>query len=506
MLAMFWINSCPIPVRGAGLSWPAGQLLPTFSTPAPLLDCIDVSSNNGAEIDLFASLEGIVNRTRPQIACVHIQEKEGKFTWLNLHKLPYSLINGYDAILKYRTNVTGLVVTDPKQPDTVNLATTMAGVNNELMCDPRLLATLTHAPYYLAITDDLRGRFANKTAVYRYLYTNYWPRCTHRIIAGISTNQHGQLRDYLVATKAATVWLASGKAEDAKLLRLFVSNMKPVDGVYMGWWPSEDDGMKWIAQYGIPVLASDFFCNATVFSGVEHQINIPEIPPPPPLENKVYVALILSDGDNVQYMQHGMMRGWADAARGTIPIGWTVSPLAVDFDPTMLDYYWSTATTNDCLVSGPSGAGYAHINVWNSTNLAIFTKVSAPYLQRSGLRVVTIWDKVNRSVARSYATNCPSLLGLTDESGTYSKVDLGLRTIKLTPAYTSKVDQMIAGITNAAAHWNGTAPLFIAAQSDVWHLGPAGLIQVARALDANKYKLVRPDQLFLLANQAASRH
>jgi hypothetical protein len=64
---------------------------------------------------------------------------------------------------------------------------------------------------------------------------------------------------------------------------------------------------------------------------------------------------------------------------------------------------------------------------------------------------------------------------------------------------------MIAGITNAAAAWNGRAPVFIAAQANVWNLGPAGLVEVSRALDASKYKLVRPDHLFLLARQAARR-
>jgi hypothetical protein len=33
-------------------------------------DCIDVGSASGAEQDLFTSLEGLVNRTQPQIACV----------------------------------------------------------------------------------------------------------------------------------------------------------------------------------------------------------------------------------------------------------------------------------------------------------------------------------------------------------------------------------------------------------------------------------------------------
>ena len=483
-----------------GLIWPANQLLPTFSTPVPVLDCIDVSSASSAEIDLFASLEGIVNRTQPQVACVSTADGEGEFTWLNLHNLAYNLTNGYNAILKYRTNFTGLVVTDTNQPHTLNLATTMAGVNNELICAPSLLATLTNAPYNLPIVDDLRGRFADKYAVYGYLYTNYWPQCTHRIIAGMATNLDGNLRDYLVAVKSATVWLDPGTTRDANLLGLFLVNMTPVNGVYMGWWPSEGNGLTWIANYGIPVLASDWFRNGSVFSGVTRPINIPDIPPPPPLENKVYVALILSDGDNIQYMQHVMKMDWGNAARGSVPIGWTTESLAADMDPVMFSHYWSTVTTNDCLISGPSGAGYTHMELWNAANLSAFTSLSDAYLQRSGLRIITIWDNVTTAVAQNFATNCPTLFGLTDQ-GTHNGVDKGLRTIALTPTYASTIAQMTNAITSAAASWNGTAPLFIAAQATVWSLGPADMLTIANTFNTNEFKFVRPDHLFLLANR-----
>jgi hypothetical protein len=492
---------CPTSAPADGLKWPDSHLLPAFSTPAPVLDCIELDHDKGAQEILFASLEGIVNRTQPRLACVTRHEGEGEFTWLKIHKLKYHMIDGYAAILKYRTNFTGLVVTDPFQPHTINLAATMAGVNNELVCEPSLLPTLTQPPYNLPIVDDLRGRFADKYAVYGCLYSNYWPRCTHRIIAGMSPGPRGQLREYLIAVKSAAVWLNPGERKDAQMLQRFVSEMKPLHGVYMGWWPSEDKGLKWIAQYGIPVLASDFFRNGSVFSGVACHVRIPAIPTPPPLENKVYVAFILSDGDNIQYMQHTMKVNWEKPGRGNLPVGWTVSPLTLDMDPMMLDYYWNTATTNDCLVSGPSGAGYNHISDWSAANIAAFTRISAPYLQDSGLRVITVWDKVNQPIARAFATNCPSLLGLTDQSGAYSKADLGLRTIRLTPAYTSSAKNMIASITKAAKKWNGTAPLFIAAQSDIWKLGPADLRKVAGALDPQEYQLVRPDQLFILAAQ-----
>jgi len=489
-------------VRGDGVNWPQNQLLPTFSTPAPMLDCVDLSYASRADVNLLVSLEGIVNRTQPRLVSVARREGEGKFTWLKLHNLSYRMMDRNKAVLKYRTNVTGLVVPDPDEPDTINLATTIAGVNNEMICDPSLLAIFTNGPYDLPIIDDLRGRFADKYAVYNYLYSNYWPRCTHRIFAGMEPNLPGHLRDYLIAVKAATVWLGPGIEKDAKLLGLFALDMKPVSGVYMGWWPGEGDGLEWIAKYGIPVLASDFFCNATVFSGVSHRIDIPKIPEPPPLENKVYVAMILSDGDNVQYMQHAMKMSWDKPARGTIPIGWTASPLAVDLDPMMLNYYWNSATTNDCLISGPSGAGYAHVNNWKSDYLTEFARVSDPYLQRSGLRVITIWDRVTHPVGRAFAANCLSLLGLTDQSGNYNATDQGLQTIGLTPTYTSTVRELKEWIVNAAASWNGAAPLFIAAQANVWNMGPTELAEVARELDPKKYKLVRPDQLFLLSKKA----
>lgn len=488
--------------RAEGLSWPPNQLTPTFAPPATSLDCIDISSAGNAQADLFASLEGIVNRTQPRIACVTSADGEGKFTWLNLHNLRYTLISGYSAILKYRTNVTGLVVTDPNQPDTLNLATTMAGISNALICDPSLLFTLTNAPYSLPVVSDLRGRFANKYQVYDYLYSNCWAQCTHRIVTGLYTNLHGNFRDYIVAVRAANVWLDPGNVSDAALLGKFMADVTPGKSIYMGWWPDEGNGLNWIAQYGVPVLASDYFCNGSVYSGVIRPVNVSPIPPPPPLENKVYVSLILSDGDNIQYMQHAMVIRWNDPARGSIPIGWTATPLAAAIDPTLLNFYRGTATTNDCLISGPSGAGYAHIENWNAANLSLLTQLTEGYLQHSGLRIITIWDRVTSGVARAFATNCPSLLGLTDQSGgTYSTVSLGLRTMGLTVTYSSSTNDIISGITNAARNWNGTSPMFLAVQANVWNLTPTDLRHIASALDPQKYQVVRPDHLFLLYNR-----
>jgi len=498
------VNANPTATQNStGLTWPASQFLPTFSPPAPRIDCIDMDIAAPAQQALFVSLEGIVNRTQPQLACVSTAS-EGEFTWLSIHNLSYDTIDGYSAVLKYETNITGLVVTDPSQPDTLNLATTIAGVKNELICDPSLLNTLTNPPYNLTVNDNLRGKFSNKYQVYGYLFTNYWSQCTHRIIAGLETNNDWYLRDYLVAVKSAVVWLDPSVSADATTLGQFVSPMAPVGGVYLGWWPNEGPDMNWIGQYGIPVMASDYFDNASVYGGVVTPISIPPIPQPL-LQNKVYVSLTLSEGDNVQYMQHAMYQNWQSSARGTIPLGWTVQPLLADFDPGMLNYYWSTATTNDCLVAGPSGAGYTHIEYWSSGNVAAYTKAANYYLERSGIRTITIWDNVSTATGDAYATNCPTLLGVNDEDdGYFTKDFLTLAGIGLpsSGSYASTASDLVNAITNTAANWNGSSPMFIPVQGVAWDVTPADCQTVVSSLPTAKYMVVRPDQLFLLYQES----
>ena len=454
---------------------------------------------------MFASLEGIVNRTQPRIACVSRRSGGDQLAWLKIHELAYHFVDGFSAVAKYKNEITGLVVTDPDQPDTLNLATTLAGLNDELICAPELLERLTNAPCNFEIKDDLRGRFADSTQVYEFLHTNCWPRCTHRVIAGLSGNTHAELRDYLIAIKSAVVWFNPASGADAAALKGFVADMQPANSVYLGWWPDEGRGLEYCGQFGIPVMASDFFDNGSLFSGVTQPVTAPPIPPAPSLENKIYVAMIISDGDNVQYMQHFMKRTWENPARGTVPIGWTVSPLSADLDPAMLNFYYRTSTTNDCLVSGPSGAGYTRLNFWKKGFVPAFTENSDRYLRRSGIRIITVWNKVTDVIADSFAANCPTLLGITSqEGGSYITFHGNLPVVGLAEhaSYADTVSQMNEAIAAAEKEWNGHSPLFVALQANAWNIGPADFRNIADSLDKNKFVVVRPDHLFMLIKQS----
>ncbi len=175
------------------------------------------------------------------------------------------------------------------------------------------------------------------------------------------------------------------------------------------------------SQYGIPTIPSDFCTNLTVHSGTSRTINIKPIPAKPVLENKIYVAFILSDGDNLQYIEHLMRKLWNNSDRGSVPMGWTISPAMVDAMPGALNYLHKSSTDNDNLVSGPSGLGYTYPNYWTSQSiLSKYISATEAYNKAAGLRVVTVWNTItggiNQTVGQNYANNAPTLLGMTAQN------------------------------------------------------------------------------------------
>jgi hypothetical protein len=297
----------------------------------------------------------------------------------------------------------------------------LAGNKKALITSPALVARLTAAPYNLPVLMNLRGQFTSKLAVYQSIYNNYWPRTDKRVLISLNPDAHkASLREYATALGSAVIWLDPKVAGESELLNSFLSSM-PDGANVMGWWPEEQPGVERASTYGIATIASDYATNLTVHSGMPRTVTPKPIPPKPILQNKIYVGFILSDGDNLQYVEHLMRKLWNNPDRGAVPMGWTVSPAMLDAMPGALNYYWKTATDNDNLVSGPSGYGYAYPNLWpGQKKLNEFVSKTEEYNVRAGLRVITIWNTItggiDKKVGKTFAVRAPSLLGLTAQN------------------------------------------------------------------------------------------
>jgi hypothetical protein len=476
------------------------------------VDWVAVQQNrSSADMYLFASLKGIVNRTQPRIFSYEGDAfAEGQYTWLQSLGLSWTEpADKYDLITKYRSEINGLIVYDPAQTATINLATVLAKDRKALIASPLLLSKLTAAPYNLPILLDLRGQYTSKLQVYQAMYNTYWPNMDHRLLIGLNPDaQKAALREYATALGAATIWLDPDVAGESDLLNNFLSTM-PAGSNFMGWWPNEQPGVQRTSTYGITTIASDWSTNLTMHSGMPRTINIKPAPPKPALQNKIYVAFILSDGDNLQYVEHLFRKLWGNSDRGSVPMGWTLSPAMVDAMPGALNYFWQTATDNDNLISGPSGYGYTYPNSWpNQSLLNQFISKTETYNRRAGFRVITVWNTItggiNQNVGESYAANAPSLLGVTAQNtgGGLTIYNQSLPAMALSCNYCTGEQAMKDAIASAASGWNNTSPRFIIIQAQPWqNVTPTSFKNVAGSLSSD-YIVVRPDHIFQLMRES----
>ncbi|MFD2078207.1 GxGYxY sequence motif-containing protein [Actinopolymorpha cephalotaxi] len=313
------------------------------------------------------------------------------------------------------------------------------------------------------------------------------------------------LRDYIVGTKAMVAWLPPDGATGDLLGEIF-GKVEPTTP-YLGWFngavAGEHGGVGIASEHGIEVLAADFYQNGTVFSGARATIR--PTPPrrnTPRLRKKIYVSFTVGEGDNIQYCQHRMRDIWDNGDRGTVPTNWTIDPLLADVGPAIYAYYQRTATGNDLLIAGPSGAGYTYPSLWPADKLDYFTKMTGRYMRATGLNVISLFNLVDgppappdERVGASYHEYTPALgLILGWEHGNQITTPGGIPVVGDFARFADVADYH-QGLYDHVADWDGDKPRFVAAAIQAWNWTPTQIVSLANSLD-DRFEIVRGDAFF----------
>lgn len=521
-----------------GISWPKGQALPVFATPAKELDAIAVQDLSRDELITFSALQGLVNRTRPEIFLLERRSEEGPMTWpetagLKLNEI--GLMSKYDLVAKHARAATGVVLYDPSiSPHYRNVACSVASQKKALPVSVEVFGLMKEKGIRLDVVEDLTSlKMTSAVEIYGHFYDRYWKTSEKRLLVSARPHDRGgdlhHTRDIAAATGAAVVWLDARIPEEKEMFRKFLGDMKAGEAVVLGWHATERSGITTVSEFGIGTLPADFYVSGSVYSGTDHHIRIPAVPRMSALENKVYVAIIISDGDNIQYTQHAMRRVWDRTAkiRGKFPLSWTIAPGLVDIGPAIMNYYYTTATPNDCFVTGPSGMGYmmpfntleepgAPVGEYlkDPSRMDGYARLTETYLQRSGLRVGTIWDDATPMHRASYEKNCRSLYGMTvqnfrDVPSVKGSVENNrLPFDKLVIPYAGSYEHIHGSLQRQISRWDGKSPLFLSYQVDIWgELKPDRIVELHDNLlkeFPGKVEFVRADHYFNLRNGAGN--
>jgi hypothetical protein len=190
-----------------------------------------------------------------------------------------------------------------------------------------------------------------------------------------------------VAAKAFVFYLTASEPDEEPLMNTIIEH-DPVNTPILGYVPNENPDVADLSELGYYLNGSNTVTNESFWASIPSPASLRQPTKPAPLAAKagtVYVAFLVSDGDNAGYLQQSLPKTWQGTDLGAVPAGWTIAPGAVYYDPTMLEYYYRNLP----------GDGLPAANVQSMTGSRVLAEPSAgtPFptgtVQVTGTNLVT---------------------------------------------------------------------------------------------------------------------
>ena len=329
------------------------------------------------EKTLLLSLQGLANRSAPQFYVIHPREYQWEITeplfefYERKHGVKFTeLKTAEEALTKFAASAKGYVVWDPAVPATLNVAFTIAGLDDALVVTAAQIPQVEQ--HGLKKIDDLRGRYDGQTdaQIYGDAYRRYWARCTHDAVM-LMGGHRGAVRmpgmaDWGVRQKMFFHDLSANPAQPDELAleQKLLSELTPGATVF-GWHAYGKDteeqhttllssyGLKMEGLHNLPNLSFNCqfaFTPGFKFTNNHHVDRDAKLT----AEKKVYLAFVQSDSIGIGV--------WTKPGRGKLPFAWQVTMNWTKFSPAALEYFHESATPNDYFIGGLSGPGYMYPN------------------------------------------------------------------------------------------------------------------------------------------------
>lgn len=386
-----------------------------FKTPevADTIYVVDASTLDNDVIVTLQSLQGILAQEKAQIyikGADHTGEggmaKTTRDEWFDTAIAKYGCktenIDAWSLIKKFKDSFNSkyivyknATISDDGTRDwnkSINLSTTIAGVEHYLMISDTLETQWKSELAKEGITKGMDGTNLSSHVVFR----TYKNKLNNKLLINQSPYDI-PLRDYAIASKALTIYLE----DEVTYFRDEISKWVQPNSPILGWNKGELGFVATQSAYNLPVLAADHCTNLSFYSNYKpkklsqwHKDKIQA------QDHTHYVAILMSDGDNLQWLQDNFTakngqpslneKWFGYEHRGNWPMSWTMSPAALDLNPTILEYLYAEATSNDEFVAGPSGYAYANMAQYQDTKS--FAKATADYMKNCDLQYVNVLD------------------------------------------------------------------------------------------------------------------
>lgn len=273
---------------------------------------------------------------------------------------------------KYQGHVKKMFIYDPDKDWTWYLALMSGAQQAGIPVTESIKEELISEFNWKGDVEDFRNRWANRIEAYDWALKNLMHNCTKKVVFATSNRRDkyrerigNPITDYAVASKGFVFWLDFDK-ERAEVEKIFRTPGYGVGTSLMGYG-STGDGANYVSNpFGIGYVVSELYANGSFWSSFPDKTYTQA--PGKAIEaepGKIYVSLVWSDGDNLEFDQNPLYKFWHDPARGTIPVATELAPALQELNSPLLDWYYSQMTTNDELMAGATGSQFIFVQYYN---------------------------------------------------------------------------------------------------------------------------------------------
>jgi len=493
------------------------------------------------------------------------QDRENQAFYEEQYHLIFAAIDSLSTAINYfKPHLNGLVIWDPENLDTVNLAIMLAGLEDLLILSPEQFDTWDSLG--LELRHDLRGRWEDRLSLYRWVLKDLQPRCKPGFVACVEPGwRRPEFVDYLVHNRIFTYSLGTGGAPglsrvgQSLLLLLTAGPFKLRNLIYnfrlegllrgmgvmllgwgnpearlatriqrhvkaetfptiFGWHTLREDEFSFmlhLSANGLRLIPSHMAGNFSFHSMVPcedafSQTHLSEEDVAFE-EDKVYLTVTFSDGDQLLLMNTRQVGNWARPDRGEVPFNWEVQPCLVEMAPALYSRYYRTRKATDYLVAGPSGAGYVIPPIMR--RFRRYLQETARICAQADVRVMTsyIGDPPIR-IIKEHAAGTPDFIGYLAGYVHFGRHPQYLINGKPFIANQwpplEKVavdsDEVLAGIEGLINQSEDT-PRFIAIHLFAYRTTITDIRRFVDALDPARVKVVRADEFLIAAKKYHSK-
>jgi GxGYxYP putative glycoside hydrolase C-terminal domain/GxGYxY sequence motif in domain of unknown function N-terminal len=396
-----------------------------------------------------ATLQGIINRESPELFIVSDQYKRPQY-WLDIMAKDGRWLEGReqkpiasldDIVALAGSRLKGAVIWDPEVPATVNVATTIAGVEDAVVLSPEF-AEKYLKKWNIPVIKDLRGMFtgaetgSKKNDAYRWAIREYLAKglCSSKrvflsedafLTRDRGDNGYAIPRDWAVMNRSFVFDLSPWGDEaprdepdqklgvDLETYRMILEELfRQADGKHMtelvGFFAfskysnvpdhqskhepvlTELESVWLISPYNIYKSSISSDCYNQSFHSQAPRKPLKQNPTHSltrKVENKVYICVAMADYDSATLLYEFLPRYWENKDRGKIPLSWGINPNLLETYPDVIAYFYETATPADTFLADANAAGYIKPNRIQPKYLKLFAEHNKKFFDEADMSI-----------------------------------------------------------------------------------------------------------------------